>query len=407
MLENALLFTVAIVVIALLFQSRVRHSRDWRATVTPLASIIGSGFLVAAPLLAHAVNSWALPAMAGIVLVAYGIGGVIRYNIRYAEPLLNGDQESRDQQSSFLLVVERFSGLVLSVAYVISVAFYLRLLASFVLRAVEVESEFAANMITTVVLVFIASMGLWRGLGGLESLEESAVNIKLAIIAALLVGLAWFDMNWLAQAGSAINYRPVEDWPYALSLLAGILLIIQGFETSRYLGSEYDAETRIRTMRYAQILSGAIYLLFIGLSLPLLGGFHEQRDETAIITLSATVAAVLPAMLTLAAVMSQFSAAVADTAGSGGLLSEFSHRRLMPRHGYVLVATIAIILVWSASIFEIITIASRAFAFYYLLQCLVALIASRGRGHFVQRIGFVIMAVLLLLVVMFAIPDGG
>jgi len=401
MFENALLLAVAIVVVGLLFQPRVRRFRDWRATVTPLASIIGSGFLVAAPLLAHAVNSWALLAMAGIVLVAYGIGEVIRYNIRYAEPLL-----SSDQGPNLLLVVDRFSGLVLSIAYVISVAFYLRLLASFVLRAMEVESEFLANIITTGILIFIALMGLWRGLGGLESLEETAVNIKLAIIAALLFGLAWFDINWLAQAGSDISYRPVEEWSYTLRLLAGILLIIQGFETSRYLGAEYDAETRIRTMRYAQILSGMVYLLFIGLSLPLLGDFHEQRDETAIIALAAMVAAVLPAMLIVAAVMSQFSAAVADTAGSGGLLSESSRHRLTPGLGYALVATLATVLVWSASIFEIITIASRAFALYYLLQCVVALIASRGRRHFVQRIGFVVIAVLLLLVVLFAIPDG-
>jgi len=401
MFENALLLAVAIVVVGLLFQPRVRRFRDWRATVTPLASIIGSGFLVAAPLLAHAVNSWALLAMAGIVLVAYGIGEVIRYNIRYAEPLL-----SSDQGPNLLLVVDRFSGLVLSIAYVISVAFYLRLLASFVLRAMEVESEFLANIITTGILIFIALMGLWRGLGGLESLEETAVNIKLAIIAALLFGLAWFDINWLAQAGSDISYRPVEEWSYTLRLLAGILLIIQGFETSRYLGAEYDAETRIRTMRYAQILSGMVYLLFIGLSLPLLGDFHEQRDETAIIALAAMVAAVLPAMLIVAAVMSQFSAAVADTAGSGGLLSESSRHRVTPGLGYALVATLATVLVWSASIFEIITIASRAFALYYLLQCVVALIASRGRRHFVQRIGFVVIAVLLLLVVLFAIPDG-
>ncbi len=401
MFENTLLLAVAIVVVAILFRPRFLQSRDWRATVTPLASIIGSGFLVAAPLLSHAVNSWALLAMSGIVLVAYGIGEVIRYNIRYAEPMLNEGQGSR-----LLFAIERFSGLVLSIAYVISVAFYLRLLASFVLRAVEIESEFFANIITTVILVFIALMGLWRGLGGLESLEKTAVNIKLAIIAALLVGLAWFDINWLAQAENEINYRPVEDWPYALGLLAGILLIIQGFETSRYLGSEYDAETRIRTMRYAQILSAVIYLLFIGLALPLLGDFHESRDETAIIELSALVASVLPAMLIVAAVMSQFSAAVADTAGSGGLLSEFS-RRLTPGVGYLLVATVAIILVWSASIFEIITIASRAFALYYLLQCLVALIVSRGRGSLMQRVFFVLISILLLLVVVFAIPDGG
>ncbi len=401
MVENVLLIIVVVIVIAVLFHPRFRHSRDWRATVTPLASIIGSGFLVAAPLLAHAVNSWALLAMAGIVLVAYGIGEVIRYNIRYAEPLLNGGQGSNS-----LFVAERFSGLLLSIAYVISVAFYLRLLASFVLHAMAVESEFLANVITTGILVLIALVGWWRGLGGLESLEESAVNIKLAIIAALLFGLAWFDINWLAQAGNEISYQPVEEWPYALRLLAGILLIIQGFETSRYLGSGYDAETRIRTMRYAQILSGLVYLLFIGLSLPLLGDFHAQRDETAIIALSAMVAAVLPAMLVVAAVMSQLSAAVADTVGSGGLLSEFSRHRLAPRLGYALVAAMATVLVWSASIFEIISIASRAFALYYLLQCVVALIASRGRGHYMQRIGFLAMAGLLLLVVLFAIPDG-
>jgi len=148
MLENSLLFAVAIVVITLLFQPRLRQSRDWRAMVTPLASIIGSGFLVAGPLLSHAVNSWALLAMAGIVLVAYGIGEVIRYNIRYAEPLLSRDPLSSGQPSKPLFVVERLSGLVLSIAYVISVAFYLRLLASFVLRAMEIESEFLANIIT-------------------------------------------------------------------------------------------------------------------------------------------------------------------------------------------------------------------------------------------------------------------
>ncbi len=402
MIEDALLLAVAIAVVALLFQPRLRRSRDWRATVTPLASIIGSGFLVAAPLLAHAVNGWALLAMAGIVLVAYGIGGVVRYNIRYAEPVLESARRPRT-----LFVIERLSSLVLGLAYVISVAFYLRLLASFVLHAMAVESDTLANVITTGILLFIALMGLWRGLGGLEKLEETAVNIKLAIIAALLVGLAWFDLSWLMQGGSGLHDQPVEDWPYALRLLAGILLIIQGFETSRYLGSEYDAETRIRTMRYAQILSGLIYLLFIGLSLPLLGDFHASRDETAIIALSGMVATVLPAMLIVAAVMSQFSAAVADTAGSGGLLSELSRHRLTPGAGYLLVAVVAIVLVWSASVFEIITIASRAFALYYLLQCLVALIVSRGRGHPLQRAGITAIAVLLLLVVLFAIPDGG
>lgn len=402
MIENTLLLAVATAVAMALFHPRVSNSLDWQATVTPLASIIGSGFLVAAPLLYDAVNGWSVLAMLGIVSLAYAIGEVVRYNIRYAEPLLDSDQPT-----TALVTIEVLAGLVLSVAYVISVAFYLRLLASFVLRAMEMDSEFLANVITTVILAFIALIGVARGLGGLERLEESAVNIKLSIIAALLVGLVWFDLAGLLDGSVDIVFQPLADWPYALRQLAGILLIVQGFETSRYMGSKYDATTRIRTMRYAQILSALIYLAFIGLVLPLLSDFHQPGDETAIITISALVAVVLPAMLMVAAVMSQFSAAVADTVGSGGLLAEFSRHHVTPSVGYLLVSIAAIVLVWSASIFEIITIASRAFAAYYLLQCGVALVAAQGKGHYWQQLGAAALGGLLLWVVIFAIPTGG
>jgi hypothetical protein len=74
--------------------------------------------------------------------------------------------------------------------------------------------------------------------------------------------------------------------------------------------------------------------------------------------------------------------------------------------GYVLVITLAIVLIWSANIFEIITIASRAFAAYYLLQCLVALSINYHRKRWLQSTGFLFIASLLLLVLLFAIPDG-
>ena len=401
MTENILLLIVAAVVAACLFHPRIRNSRDWRATVTPLASIIGSGFLVAAPLLYHAVNGWSMLAMAGIVLFGYAIGEVIRYNIGFAEPLLDADSPP-----SSIHRAEQVADLLLSIAYVISVAFYLRLLASFVLRALELDSEFLANVITTVILLFIAVIGVFRGLGGLERLEESAVNIKLSIIVALLIGLAWFDLAGWIEGDLELVMLPVTDWGDSLRHLAGVLLIVQGFETSRYLGGEYDPQTRIRTMRNAQLLSGMIYLLFIALILPLLGGFDGFHDETAIITVSAMVALALPAMLTVAAVMSQFSAAVADTAGSGGLLAEFSGHRINANRGYLLVSVAAIILVWFASIFELVAIASRAFAAYYLMQCLVAWIAARGRGHYWCQLGFVLIGSALLWVVLFAIPSG-
>ena len=83
-------FDVVIILIALLFASfslvpKARNNAWWQATVTPLASIIGSGFLVVAPLLAAVTGSLAVVAMLIIVVLAFAIGHVIRFNIRNSE----------------------------------------------------------------------------------------------------------------------------------------------------------------------------------------------------------------------------------------------------------------------------------------------------------------------------------
>ena len=57
---------------------KIRKSELWVATMTPLASIIGSGFLVVVPLLAFTVGRWAAPAMLALVLIAYGAGSAMR-----------------------------------------------------------------------------------------------------------------------------------------------------------------------------------------------------------------------------------------------------------------------------------------------------------------------------------------
>ena len=58
-------------------------------------------------------------------------------------------------------------------------------------------------------------------------------------------------------------------------------------------------------------------------------------------------------------------------------------------------------LAWSASTLEIVAIASRAFAFYYMLQCLVAINVSKSTG---QRIGMAIRAPVLAFITLFAMP---
>ena len=61
----------------------------------------------------------------------------------------------------------------------------------------------------------------------------------------------------------------------------------------------------------------------------------------------------------------------------------------------------AIALTWSANTLEIVALASRAFAFYYLLQCLVAISVSRSP---VQRAGMAVVAVALGFITVFAVP---
>jgi hypothetical protein len=356
-----------------LLSPRLKDSPLWRATLTPLASIIGSGFLVVAPLLGNIVGSNAAWAIFAVVIFAYAIGSVVRFNIQYTEPILHAGA------SRWLNAAERASNIALTVAYIVSVAFYIRLLAAFVLRAAELQSDLAANSLTTIVLVFIGLVGWHRGLRGLEMIEGYAVTIKLTIIAALLIGLVDYNL-FNAVYTDALSFEPRSKYD-TLRALAGVLLVVQGFETSRYLGDAYSAEVRVKSMRIAQLLSAAIYVGFVWLIIPLLPLLDaKQIDETAMIDLVGNISFVLPAMLIIAAVMSQFSAAVADTLGAGGLVVEETNKRVSQRSSYLILMGLAITLVWVIDVFQIITLASRAFAFYYLAQTVVALMVPRSNN---------------------------
>jgi len=127
-----------------------------------------------------------------------------------------------------------------------------------------------------------------------------------------------------------------------------------------------------------------------------------------IVVATGLAATALPLMLIVAAIMSQFSAGVADTVGAGGLASETSRGKLSSNKGYLAVAIFAIILVWTANLLEIIALASRAFALYYLLQCVVALFANRhhykGKAYWLRLINFSTIAAFLMFIALFAIP---
>ncbi|MFZ1727345.1 MAG: hypothetical protein WAU13_11880, partial [Albidovulum sp.] len=85
---------------------------------------------------------------------------------------------------------------------------------------------------------------------------------------------------------------------------------------------------------------------------------------------------ILPALLVAAALAAQFSAAVADTGGAGGLIPELTGGRISTRKAYATLVGAGVALTWVSDIFSIIAYASRAFAFYYAVQSAIAALAA-------------------------------
>ena len=402
---NLLLLVPCALAALFLLRSRMLKGDLWRATLTPLSSLIGSGFLIMAPLLASIVGPLAPVAILGIVLLAYAIGHVIRFNILHVEPrLADGRLYWGTRQ------IEYLGNVVLVMAYVIAVAFYLSLLSSFLLGYVGVADPNLERGLTSALIVFIACVGYLKGLGGLERLENLSVTIQLCIIASLVVGLAVYGHGFLTEKEIHFDY-PQRGALTQLQMLAGALLVVQGFETSRFLGEKHSREVRVASMRNAQIISGIIYVVTVILLMPVVQTMdlvHVRLSQ--IIDAMAPVAFVLPIMLIIAALTSQFSAAVADMGGGGGLLQENSHGRLSTKVGYVSVAVAAIMQVWAVDLLETVALASRAFAAYYFLQTLLAIIYNykdsppHTKLRLVDECLFFALAIVLAFIIVFSIP---
>ena len=384
-----------------LLRPKVIKARFWRAMLTPLASIIGSGFLVAGPILAHTAGNHAWVAMAFLCGAAYLFGGAIRYNIANVEPVPTG------QLPASFKTIERVSDFALAFAYFVSVAYYLNLFASFALRADEIVDPNLTRWFASAIIFTLGVIGAFRGLHTLEHLEAVSVGIKLALIAGLIAALALVMGNALATDSFAlaeINHGNGKD---EIGILLGLIILVQGFETSRYLGDAYDRPTRIKSMKYAQLLATGIYLLFILLLTPFFtGNLPAVGGETAIITMLVPLGAVVGPLIIFAALASQISAVIVDMNGAGGLLTVASNHRLPMRAGYLLTAAVALVITWTSGILDIIVYASKAFVVYYGLQSGLAALAcwrSEKRYHLGHSALYTMGVALSLLVLIFGI----
>ncbi|MGE4313792.1 MAG: hypothetical protein AB7E85_05920 [Pseudobdellovibrionaceae bacterium] len=403
----AAFFVTSAALLALLLYPKVRTNTLWRATVTPLASIIGSGFLVAAPLLDKEIGAYAFIGIMSLVGLAFLIGRIIRFNIHYIEPVMD-----KADTPKTLIYTEKTSHIALAFAYFVSVAYYLYLLSAFLLKEGHIHSELAAKITATAILGGIIGLGVWKGLRAIERTEIYAVSLKLAIIGGFLVCLAIYDAahmaSWQFSKTPDINLHTAQ-------VLLGLLIIVQGFETARFMGDAYDADTRAKAMRAAQILSALIYFIFFLLLTPSMHLMGGKEDATAILNFATHIGFFLSVALTVMAVASQFSASIADTIGSGGLIHGATDGKVSTRHAYLAVGFVGTLLIWTTDLEGVISYASRAFALFYALQCLVAMLrlyadrASRDISHHTLRYAFFGIAMLFCIAVtIFGIPaDGG
>ncbi len=139
MFLNSVAVSVTLLVGILLFHRQLRHSEQWRATVTPLPSIIGSGFLIVAPLLLSVMGKWALLGMVELSVFAYALGWVIRFNIANAEPYLE------KHPAGVISRLENTAHWSLGIAYATSVAFYISLFTVFIFDRLGVSDPVAGK----------------------------------------------------------------------------------------------------------------------------------------------------------------------------------------------------------------------------------------------------------------------
>ena len=377
---------------------RVGPRRVLLASVTPLASIFGSGFLIIVPILERTLGGLAVLGAVGISAVAWLVGSAIRHNVTVVEPLAARDElGARNEQ------LERASDMVIAVAYVVSVALYLRIMSEYLVDYFASGAPTVTSVVAVVAVAVIVLVGVIRGFGGLDLMERLALAAVL-VLTTLLGGTYLFEGAG-RLFGGGIELPPVPDSGVGetMLMLGGIVIAVQGFETVRYLGDEYDAPTRIWASRAAQAIAASIYIGFLVVTTPLMGLGTAAGTDASLLEITERVAPVLAFPLVICATLSQFSAGTADTVAARENLRAQFPRVLGGSRAYVVSGVAAAVMIWTIPTLTIVTIASRAFAAYYCLQCVLAL---RTSGSFWPRAGFAVLATAMALITLFAQPVG-
>ncbi|MCP5072704.1 MAG: hypothetical protein GY947_05330 [Rhodobacteraceae bacterium] len=173
------------------------------------------------------------------------------------------------------------------------------------------------------------------------------------------------------------------------------------------MGQLYSGKVRIEAMRRAQIASSIICLIFFVLMIPLFPYFTSSADVAGFIDVIGRVSPWLPFVVTAGAIASQFSASVADSIGASGLISDTSKKHVTPKHAYILIGIVSILVIWETDVVAIVALASRAFALFYCLQCIVATLVARNNGAHTRASLYALLAAFCFVITVFGAPAAG
>ena len=377
----------------------VSRGQVLRATVTPLASILGSGLLIIVPVLEATLGKAAVLGAVGVTVLAWLVGTAIRHNVAIVEPLVG-----QGQLDTGTARLDRLSDSVIVVAYVISVALYLRIMAAYLVGYVTPESHpLGERLIAVAAVLVIVAVGVARGFAGLDRLDRVSLIAVLVLTTVLGGALVLHDSTELATGqGFSLPPVPSHSMLTTLLVLGGIVITVQGFETVRFLGDTFDGPTRIWASRVAQLVAATIYVGFVAAATPAMGLGTSAGGDRTLLDITDRIAPILALPLALSAVLSQFSAAVADTAAADGNLRGLS-ARMKGGWPYLISGVAAAVLAATVATYTIVAIASRAFAAYYACQAAIALRTSHGAP---SKIGYGALTALMAVVALFALPAG-
>lgn len=229
------------------------------------------------PVLERTLGSLSVVGAAAVCAVARVVSTSVRHCVRVVEPAL--ESGSPDRVNAWL---DRAGDAVIVVAYVISVALYLRIMAQYAVGFADPGgSALWERVLACAAVVVIMVVGITRGFAGLNLLDRFSLGVVLALTTLLGGTLLFHDVRSLFGGGVDLPPVPNVGIGEVLLVLGGIVITVQGFETVQYLGDRYDAETRVWASRLAQLVAASIYVGFVAVATPVMGlGTAEGPDGT-------------------------------------------------------------------------------------------------------------------------------